>query len=991
MKNKRWLILLIVGFLLIPVNIFVPDASADPSGMTISDWSYYQTVTIESDFIETDLTNFPVLLVIPDATGDKCNGGDSIRFVNDGNTTEYYYEIEKWVDDSDRIVWANITFISSTVDTNVIMYYGNSGVSDNQSVADVWNDHYVMVQHMNASSGNIFDSTAYDNDGSASGSFNYEQTGQVGYGIDFVGVDDFFTVSRDSSIEPQTLTLEGWMKSDVYENNAIFDKAYTSHGDPYYSYQLSILDPADNNFFIIVVGDTFAEQNNINKQDVGYTTGTWMYFAMTFDGTDMYFYNNDNTPILSSDAVTIAYHATDLYIGARRNSANYEFNGILDELRISNVARNISWIRAAYNNTNQTEGFITFGSEQTQPGVNNEPTLTSSSIYPNVGNTRDTYYFNVTYTDADADVPGNITINITKWDASTYSNNSMSWISGDNITGAIFSYNTNNLGIGDYNFTIVVDDGNGSADVKIDPTLGAFSYSTLRNETFSSDYGQYGQGIATDGDYIFTSSKEDGNAYPGTLNNFSISSAFTHNRETELNGQVNHISDIYYKDGYIYVADVNVFDGDYDDSCPFVARFNADDFAYVDTVLNDVASNIYITEGVTFYDDHWWISSSYSAEVVWHENITKIRKYNTDWEFVDDYVLVNGSSDNTLHQSIEFVEVNNISYLFVSHHTGGLQIFRWNDTGFTEMQWEGTWLWARQGFQFNGTDNLDSVWFMNRVAATTNYVLEIDFDKASDVGIGPIVKTTNTPTLSGESPTNGSTAIDVTPSLYVTCTDADGDTMSATWYSNSSGDWVSFATNGSISTTDVIYQTNSNFSAYSTGYWWSVNLSDGTLWDNETYHFTTKSEGDPPVVSISIPSNNSIGVCSNSMELGVTVSDPDGDTMNITFWSNLSGVWDYFYLGTINRTLVDVANGTYYIDPVYFVQYNHVYYWNVSVSDSTFTTDSPVFSFTTSSSPCGKGGGGMSNNAMNVIGIIGIFGLLGGLIGRREIKRRRNN
>jgi len=154
----------------------------------------------------------------------------------------------------------------------------------------------------------------------------------------------------------------------------------------------------------------------------------------------------------------------------------------------------------------------------------------------------------------------------------------------------------------------------------------------------------------------------------------------------------------------------------------------------------------------------------------------------------------------------------------------------------------------------------------------------------------------------------------------------------------------------------------------------SSHLGDFLSWGSEQ----SRPPGDPPVISNEYPTNNSIYICPTSVELGVTVGDADADSMNITFWSNLSGTWDYFYAGTINVTLVDVVNGTYFINPIYFTRYNHVYYWNASVTDGTYTTDSGVFSFTTSSSPCGKGGGGMvGGSAMYVVGVIGIFGLLG--------------
>jgi len=74
--------------------------------------------------------------------------------------------------------------------------------------------------------------------------------------------------------------------------------------------------------------------------------------------------------------------------------------------------------------------------------------------------------------------------------------------------------------------------------------------------------------------------------------------------------------------------------------------------------------------------------------------------------------------------------------------------------------------------------------------------------------------------------------------------DGDLDTLNATWWSNSSGSWVQFASNLSIATSSGavnLIQTNSNFSNYGATYWWSVNLTDETVWTNETYYFTTAS------------------------------------------------------------------------------------------------------------------------------------------------------
>ena len=192
------------------------------------------------------------------------------------------------------------------------------------------------------------------------------------------------------------------------------------------------------------------------------------------------------------------------------------------------------------------------------------------------------------------------------------------------------------------------------------------------------------------------------------------------------------------------------------------------------------------------------------------------------------------------------------------------------------------------------------------------------------------------PTLSGESPTNTSTGIDVTPSLYVTCTDIDaGDTMNATWRSNSSGAWVDFATNLSISTGTNITQDNNNFSEYSTTYWWSINLTDGILWTNETYHFTTGAANTAPVLSNENPSNNTITIAVDT-DLSITIEDPEGDTFNYS-WSCSDGS-----SGNVNSE----SNGTKTLTLDANLATCTVYTWWVNATDGNDSVNES-YSFTT--------------------------------------------
>jgi len=153
-------------------------------------------------------------------------------------------------------------------------------------------------------------------------------------------------------------------------------------------------------------------------------------------------------------------------------------------------------------------------------------------------------------------------------------------------------------------------------------------------------------------------------------------------------------------------------------------------------------------------------------------------------------------------------------------------------------------------------------------------------------------------------PANTTTNICPIPTLHVNCIDNDtGDTMNATWRSNSSGPWVTFATNTSINNDTNITQTNNNFTASNTKYYWSVNLTDGNNeWDNKTYYFTTNQH---PTLTNEAPTNGSTDV-STTPALYVVCSDSDSDTMTATWRYNDSNEWWTIQMngGLLQLTLV---------------------------------------------------------------------------------------
>jgi len=95
-----------------------------------------------------------------------------------------------------------------------------------------------------------------------------------------------------------------------------------------------------------------------------------------------------------------------------------------------------------------------------------------------------------------------------------------------------------------------------------------------------------------------------------------------------------------------------------------------------------------------------------------------------------------------------------------------------------------------------------------------------------------------------------------------------------------------------------------------------------------------------PIVSSPIPADGATGISIQPV-FNITVSDPDGDTMNITWLSNSSGSWQVF------GTNSNVGNGTYHQTFSNASVNGQWWYWKVNVSDGTNYKESDVFSFFT--------------------------------------------
>jgi hypothetical protein len=111
-----------------------------------------------------------------------------------------------------------------------------------------------------------------------------------------------------------------------------------------------------------------------------------------------------------------------------------------------------------------------------------------------------------------------------------------------------------------------------------------------------------------------------------------------------------------------------------------------------------------------------------------------------------------------------------------------------------------------------------------------------------------------------------------------------------------------------------------------------MNAANGGLY-YQLYGFDFNNSRPVPMIMDEGPTNKSWGV-SLLPQLNITVMNPDGAAMTITWSSNSSGSWQVF------GTNSSVTNGTYHQLNTNFSSNNTKYWWKVSVTDGTDTNTS---------------------------------------------------
>lgn len=362
-KTKIYILLILFATVFTPLNLGNDNVKAS---WFDNDYNNYVPITINHNFVDNDLTDFPILVNISDTVGigDFCNDGNSIRFLNPDNTTEYYYEIENWQFNKDRLIWVKIPFISSTVNTTFLMYYNNPSASDNQTAHMVWDSNYIAVWHMT----NLLDSTNNNIDLTNVGADSVS-TGKIGdcYQFKKIHSDEMsHNTFLDTFPTNNKLTIEIWANhtsttgsTEYYlsKNNIIGqDRIGCGRASTGYSIQIA---EGTNGGTKSCVGNKIQPNNNWN-----YSVFLGEKNIALKNVLDGYITTTGSTVTTTIRGGT----ATNFRIGNWYTGSFMD--GYLDEIRVSDIRRNDTWINVSYHTQNETIDFLTWGNIQTLTIIN---------------------------------------------------------------------------------------------------------------------------------------------------------------------------------------------------------------------------------------------------------------------------------------------------------------------------------------------------------------------------------------------------------------------------------------------------------------------------------------------------------------------------------------------------------------------------------------------------------------------------------------------
>ncbi|MDH3303494.1 MAG: DUF2341 domain-containing protein, partial [Acidimicrobiia bacterium] len=340
------------------------DRAAGTGWYTADPWTRRIPITVDSAQVDADLADFPVLVSLTNATlaAEAQADGSDIRFVAADGVTPLDHEIERFDSGTGSLVaWVRVPTVTSAADTGLFLLFGAANAPDQQTIRTTWADGAAGVWHLGrdpaGSEPRIDDSTARNHDGLPTGGMTAGDlvAARIGRGLDFDGVDDRIATPPIDLGGRSALSISAWVRLDTLGVDAAV-LTQRSGGTTYFD--LSV-----NGAGAVAATVDTTGSGSVTAAGGAVGTGAWHHVAAVWDGALLHVYL-DGTEVDQQPATGQLTAPTDgVSIGAAVDGSN-PLDGIVDEVRLSTVARNAVWIAAEHASGNAPGGFAASGGVQ---------------------------------------------------------------------------------------------------------------------------------------------------------------------------------------------------------------------------------------------------------------------------------------------------------------------------------------------------------------------------------------------------------------------------------------------------------------------------------------------------------------------------------------------------------------------------------------------------------------------------------------------------
>ncbi|EVT72684.1 biopolymer transporter ExbB [Stenotrophomonas maltophilia 5BA-I-2] len=347
--------------LLLAALIALPAAAADANWWQ-AEWKYRKPITVDAGPQGAGLAGNPgrTPLLLRLHTGNfgfdgTQEGGNDLRFVSADGRTVLAHQIEQFDPNLGlALVWVDVPALTASAPQTIWMYYGNAKAPASGNGQQVFDPDYTLVYHFAEANAPARDTTAYGN--TASAVVPAAESTVIGRGVQLGAGPLSLPASASLAQEAGApLTVSAWIKPGALTTaQAIYARRDGS---------AELVVGIDNRVpFVQLNGQRSTPAQPIPE-------GQWAHVALTAEKGALQLYLNGRVvaqlsgelPALTTAAVVGADAP-----GAAQPLAN--FDGALDELRISRVARPAALLLADATAQGADSRLISYGADEQSAG-----------------------------------------------------------------------------------------------------------------------------------------------------------------------------------------------------------------------------------------------------------------------------------------------------------------------------------------------------------------------------------------------------------------------------------------------------------------------------------------------------------------------------------------------------------------------------------------------------------------------------------------------